>query len=80
MGSMSGADHHARRVGLCFTGLVAALCLLGTSCADAQAGHDLPALRMEASHVTILRDDWGIAHVHGHTDRDAVFGMAYAQA
>jgi len=34
----------------------------------------------EASNVTITRDDWGIAHVHGHTDADAVFGMIYAQA
>ena len=30
--------------------------------------------------MTITRDDWGIAHVHGKTDADAVFGMAYAQA
>ena len=29
--------------------------------------------------MTITRDDWGIAHVHGHTDADAVFGMIYAQ-
>src|SRR3954468_9673874 len=34
----------------------------------------------EASQVTITRDDWGIAHVHGRTDADAVFGMIYAQA
>ncbi len=34
----------------------------------------------EAARVTITRDDWGIAHVHGHTDADAVFGMIYAQA
>jgi acyl-homoserine-lactone acylase len=34
----------------------------------------------EASDVMITRDDWGIAHVHGHTDADAVFGMIYAQA
>jgi acyl-homoserine-lactone acylase len=33
-----------------------------------------------AAAVTITRDDWGIAHVHGHTDADAVFGMVYAQA
>lgn len=32
------------------------------------------------SDVTITRDDWGIAHVHGKTDADAVFGMEYAQA
>jgi len=34
----------------------------------------------EAASVTIVRDDWGIAHVHGKTDADAVFGMIYAQA
>src|SRR5690606_32849097 len=33
-----------------------------------------------AQQATITRDDWGIAHVHGKTDADAVFGMAYAQA
>jgi acyl-homoserine-lactone acylase len=30
--------------------------------------------------VTITRDEWGIAHVRGRTDADAVFGMIYAQA
>ena len=30
--------------------------------------------------MTIIRDDWGIAHVYGQTDADAVFGMEYAQA
>ncbi len=30
--------------------------------------------------TTITRDDWGIAHVHGKTDADAVYGMIYAQA
>src|SRR5580765_3055234 len=33
-----------------------------------------------ARAVTITRDDWGIAHVHGKTDADAVFGMEVAQA
>ncbi|MCH7992081.1 MAG: penicillin acylase family protein, partial [Gemmatimonadetes bacterium] len=33
-----------------------------------------------AASITITRDDWGIAHVHGPTDADAVFGMIYAQA
>lgn len=36
--------------------------------------------KAEAARVTIVRDDWGIAHVHGHSDADAVFGMIYAQA
>jgi acyl-homoserine-lactone acylase len=34
----------------------------------------------EARAVTITRDDWGIPHVRGKTDADAVFGMIYAQA
>jgi acyl-homoserine-lactone acylase len=41
---------------------------------------ELARWKGEASRVTITRDDWGIAHVHGHTDADAVFGMIYAQA
>src|SRR3954469_10163776 len=41
---------------------------------------DLDRLRARAARVTITRDDWGIAHVHGATDADAVFGMVYAQA
>ncbi|MDD5542203.1 MAG: penicillin acylase family protein [Acidobacteriia bacterium] len=34
----------------------------------------------EARAVTLVRDDWGIAHVYGKTDADSVFGMEYAQA
>ena len=33
-----------------------------------------------AEKVTITRDTWGIPHVHGPTDADAVFGLMYAQA
>ena len=36
--------------------------------------------RAQAQRVTIVRDDWGIAHVRGRSDADAVFGMIYAQA
>lgn len=32
------------------------------------------------ANITVTRDDWGIAHVVGKTDADAVFGMIYAQA
>ena len=34
----------------------------------------------EVQSVSIVRDDWGIAHINGRTDADAVFGMIYAQA
>ncbi|HEX7348641.1 MAG TPA: penicillin acylase family protein [Rhodanobacteraceae bacterium] len=36
-------------------------------------------LQREAQQVTITRDTWGIPHIQGATDADAVFGMMYAQ-
>jgi acyl-homoserine-lactone acylase len=33
----------------------------------------------EAQRVTIIRDTWGIPHIYGKTDADAVFGLLYAQ-
>jgi len=45
------------------------------------AAHAAPAeWERHAKNVEIIRDDWGIAHVYGKTDADAVFGMIYAQA
>jgi acyl-homoserine-lactone acylase len=38
------------------------------------------ASQQHAKHVRITRDNWGIAHVYGKSDADAVFGMIYAQA
>ena len=48
--------------------------------AFAHAESDSARWKREAAAVSIVRDDWGIAHIHGHTDADAVFGMIYAQA
>ncbi len=36
--------------------------------------------KQHATDVTIVRDDWGIAHIYGKTDADTVFGMMYTQA
>ena len=44
------------------------------------AAGDVGGLQQRAQNVTIVRDDWGIAHVRGKTDADAVFGAIYAQA
>ncbi|OEJ99542.1 acylase [Roseivirga misakiensis] len=33
----------------------------------------------QAEQVTIIRDDFGVPHIYGKTDADAVFGMLYAQ-
>ena len=46
----------------------------------AQRSGELARWKRHAQNVTIIRDDWGIAHVYGKTDADAVFGMEYAQA
>src|SRR5215203_1289615 len=33
----------------------------------------------QSKNVSIIRDNWGIPHVYGKTDADAVFGLMYAQ-
>ena len=48
--------------------------------ATAFGADDLARWQQQAAQVTIYRDTWGIAHVYGRTDADAVFGMLYAQA
>ena len=40
---------------------------------------EINRLQKLAEKVTIIRDNWGIAHIYGKTDADAVFGMLYAQ-
>ena len=35
--------------------------------------------KAQAENVTIIRDDFGVPHIYGKTDADAVFGMLYAQ-
>jgi acyl-homoserine-lactone acylase len=70
------SDHLLRRHGW-LSGL---LLLLMLAVNPARAADDQARWQAEAARVEIVRDDWGIAHVHGHSDADAVFGMIYAQA
>lgn len=69
-----------RGVGL----LAVVVAVAGVAAAGAARASDSAAAharwQREAQATTITRDDWGIAHVHGRTDADAVFGMVYAQA
>jgi acyl-homoserine-lactone acylase len=55
-------------------------CAPHASTENAAANGDVAAWAKQAQNVTIIRDDWGIAHVYGKTDADAVFGVIYAQA
>src|SRR6478736_635257 len=52
---------------------------VGTASAQATPT-EIARWKREAQNVTIIRDDWGIAHIYGKTDGDAVFGALYAQA
>jgi len=54
--------------------LAASVCLAPLQALAANPG------AAQAQRVTITRDTWGIAHIRGKTDADAVFGMIYAQA
>src|SRR5882672_9663988 len=57
-----------------------ALCLMSAA-ATVRAGPDESARwQSEARNTKIVRDAWGIAHVYGKSDADAVFGTLYAQA
>ncbi len=58
------------------------LLALGATVAPAfqPTGAESARWQKEAQNITIVRDDWGIAHIFGKTDADAVFGAEYAQA
>ena len=63
--------------------LLSVISVTGIAACNAAQGTtnpDLAGWEQQARNVTITRDDWGIAHIHGKTDADAVFGLIYAQA
>jgi acyl-homoserine-lactone acylase len=59
---------------------IAVICGFSFAAATSPAQNEMARWQQRAQSVSITRDDWGIAHVHGKTDADAVFGMIYAQA
>src|SRR5215210_7105058 len=40
---------------------------------------EIARFEKQAKQVTIIRDTWGVPHIYGKTDADAVFGLMYAQ-
>jgi acyl-homoserine lactone acylase PvdQ len=40
---------------------------------------EIERYKTQAQSVTIIRDTWGVPHIYGKTDADAVFGLLYAQ-
>ncbi|HTL42867.1 MAG TPA: penicillin acylase family protein [Vicinamibacterales bacterium] len=59
---------------------VAVLIALPLASAAQDARADQARWAEQARGITIIRDTWGIPHVYGRTDADAVFGVIYAQA
>ena len=61
--------------------IVILLLLIGTNFSGWSQISNKESIRLAelAKRVSIIRDNWGIAHVYGKTDADAVFGMLYAQ-
>jgi acyl-homoserine-lactone acylase len=70
-------DKHARRLR---NPILALAFLLLPVAAQAEGAPDIARWKAEAARVTITRDIWGVAHVAGRSDADAVFGAIYAQA
>jgi acyl-homoserine lactone acylase PvdQ len=59
---------------------VLALSLATSVAAQQPTARELSRWEQTARGVTITRDDWGIPHIAGKSDADAVFGLMYAQA
>jgi acyl-homoserine-lactone acylase len=57
------------------------LLLLAAAEASAQAftPAEVARWRQQAQRVSIVRDTWGVPHITGKTDADAVFGLLYTQ-
>lgn len=47
--------------------------------AQKNGAKEIVRLQKLSQQVTIIRDNWGIPHIYGKTDADAVFGLLYAQ-
>ena len=40
---------------------------------------EINRFQQQAKNVEIIRDTWGVPHIYGKSDADAVFGLLYAQ-
>ncbi|NNF19528.1 MAG: acylase, partial [Flavobacteriaceae bacterium] len=49
------------------------------SCKTEQRSPEVERWEEHAANTTIIRDNFGIPHIYGKTDADAVFGLLYAQ-
>ena len=59
--------------------LPAVLMLLLVGCKLPSQDPVIKRYQAQAARVTIIKDNWGVPHIYGKTDADAVFGLMYAQ-
>jgi len=60
--------------------LISLLFLIVVACGQvSEDNNTLNRWKAHAENITIVRDDYGVAHIYGKTDADAVFGLLYAQ-
>lgn len=57
---------------LFFTALISA-------CSPTKEENELKSWESHAANTTIIRDEFGVPHIYGKTDANAVFGLLYAQ-
>ncbi len=49
------------------------------ACTAPPPANELSRWEAQAANIEIIRDDFGVPHIYGKTDADAVFGLLYAQ-
>lgn len=55
------------------------LLILLFACSPQSSDDKATKWQAQAENVTIIRDNYGVPHIYGKTDADAVFGLLYAQ-
>ena len=60
--------------------ILATILSLSSCSLQDEASIEFDRLSSLAKKVSIIRDDYGVPHIYGKTDADAVFGLLYAQA
>jgi acyl-homoserine-lactone acylase len=59
--------------------VIVALLFIAKAVAQPFSSNEIAAWKKQASGITIIRDRWGVPHIFGKTDADAVFGLVFAQ-
>jgi len=55
------------------------LLFIVSACTPSKTYQEVANWEQQADRVTIIRDNFGVPHIYGKTDADAVFGLIYAQ-